>query len=131
MTHSHLLLYDGVCGLCNHSVNFILKQEKEHRLVFAPLQSKLAKELGIASTAEPESLVLVISGTLYTSSTAALLLVKYLNWKWQWLRVFWIVPKPFRDAAYGWIAKNRYKWFGKMDACPIPPKEVRNRFVET
>jgi predicted DCC family thiol-disulfide oxidoreductase YuxK len=76
-----------------------------------------------------DSFVLVTNSKAYLKSSAALQLIQHLPWYWQWARLLWVVPRPIRDGVYNWIARNRYKWFGKKDACMIPTPEVRSRFL--
>ena len=78
---------------------------------------------------QPGSIILADEDRLFTRSAAALRIAGRLRAPWPLLRIFWIVPRPLRDAIYDWIARNRYRWFGKMDACPLPDEDLRDRFV--
>ncbi|GAA4325841.1 thiol-disulfide oxidoreductase DCC family protein [Flaviaesturariibacter amylovorans] len=128
-----VVLFDGVCNYCNGMVNRTIRLDKKGRIRFAPLQSaagqRLLKEHRL-STENFNSFVLIDGGKTYTKSGAAIRLLRYLPWWLQEARVLWVVPRPFRDAIYDFIAQNRYKWFGKMDQCMIPTPEVRARFLE-
>ena len=125
-----IVLFDGVCNFCNSSINFIIKHDKKGVFKFAPLQSDYGKSvLGDKNGNIPESVILIDGVTLYDKSTAALKIAKKLDGLWPILYGFIIIPKPLRDLVYNWIAKNRYKWFGKSETCMIPTKEVRERFV--
>lgn len=127
-----IVLFDGVCHFCNNSVNFIIDRDPKKKFVFAPLQSELAKELltrlGEDSTVI-DSIILIQNNKLYKRSRAALEIAKQLNGLWPLCYVFIIVPGFIRDIVYNFIAKNRYKWFGKLDTCRIPTPEMRERFL--
>jgi predicted DCC family thiol-disulfide oxidoreductase YuxK len=132
MTESPIILFDGVCNFCNSTVNFILGQDKKQAFRFAALQSNtgqlLLKEHHFPLQ-EFNSFLLVEKNKPYQASTAALRLVKYLPWYWQWAQIFWLVPRFLRDLLYQLVAKNRYKWFGKREDCMVPSPEVRKRFL--
>jgi predicted DCC family thiol-disulfide oxidoreductase YuxK len=128
-----LILFDGVCNLCNASVNFIIKHDKKVHFNFASLQSDAAKELLLQFNVKKikmDSIVLIENGTFYEKSTAALRISKKLNGGYKLLYVFIIIPTFLRDWVYDFIAKNRYKWYGKKDSCMIPSKDLKNRFLE-
>lgn len=128
-----IVLFDGVCNLCNSSVLFILKYDKGQHFVFTTLQSDVARELLLhypKEIMEKDSILLIKNNSVYTESTAALLIAKEFSGIWTLLQFFWIVPKFIRDFVYGFIAKNRYKWFGKKDNCSIPTKKNKNLFLE-
>lgn len=122
-----IIFYDGLCGLCDRSVQFVLKHDKKEQFVFATLQSDFAK----AHIGQPEtdSFVLFDHGRIYMESTAALLTLKKLGGMWKMLSVFLVLPSFIRDAVYHFVARNRYKWFGKFDSCKIPSPETRARFI--
>lgn len=126
------ILFDGVCNFCEGAVNFVIKRDKQSRIKFAPLQSdrgqQLLKQFNLP-THNFNSFLFVKDGKVYTQSTAALKVCKYLSALWPLLYAFIIVPKFIRDGIYNWIAKNRYKWFGKKDQCMIPTPEIRERFL--
>ncbi len=127
-----IILFDGVCNLCNSSVLFIIKRDPKARFCFAALQSDFGiaklREYGISSVV-PESVLLLEAGELYQKSTAALKIVRKLKGAWPALYIFIIVPKLLRDFIYDFIARNRYRWFGKKDACMIPTPALKARFV--
>jgi predicted DCC family thiol-disulfide oxidoreductase YuxK len=127
-----VILFDGVCNFCNSAINFVLKQDKKGIFRFAPLQSeagqKLLKQYNL-STKEFDSFVLIDQGKVYKKSAASLQLMNKLPWYWKEVQVFRIIPTIFRDAIYDFIAKRRYKWFGKKDQCMIPTPEIRSRFL--
>jgi len=128
-----ILFYDGVCGFCNKTVQHILHHDKKKEMRFAALQSELAKKtLGKLAT-DLQTVVLYEKEedrvTLYTRSDAALRIAQYLGSVYQLTVVFKIIPKRIRDLLYSLIAKYRYRVFGKYETCPIPSKEVRERFI--
>ncbi|HUQ97181.1 MAG TPA: thiol-disulfide oxidoreductase DCC family protein [Chitinophagaceae bacterium] len=131
MQQQSVLFFDGVCNLCNGAVNFIIAQDKKAVFQFAPLQSEAAQQLlqPYGDFKKLDSVVLLADGQLFQKSIAALKVLKFLPWYWQWMQVFWIVPRVLRDAIYDFIARNRYRWFGKKAVCMLPSPEVKNRFL--
>ena len=131
-SNQSLVLFDGVCHFCNNSVNFIIDRDPKKKFVFAPLQSELAKNvltrLGEDSTVI-DTIILIHDNKLYKRSRAALEIAKQLNGLWPLCYVFIIIPGFIRDLVYKLIAKNRYKWFGQLEACRIPTPEMRERFL--
>jgi predicted DCC family thiol-disulfide oxidoreductase YuxK len=126
-----IILFDGVCNLCNSSVQFIIKRDPKGYFKFASLQSKfgqgILKQYGLDQ--DIDSFVLIENNIPYLRSTAALRICKNLIGFWKFLSVFLLVPPSIRDFLYRIIAKNRYKWFGKKDTCMIPTPEMNNRFL--
>lgn len=128
-----VLFFDGVCNLCNSSVQFIIKRDNRDIFRFASLQSEKAKELlpkSLINQESLQSLVLLKEGRVFTKSTAALTISKDLSGLWPVLYVFILVPKFIRDAVYNMIARNRYKWFGKQDQCMIPSPDLKLKFID-
>ena len=132
MEDNPVILFDGVCNYCNSMINFVIRQDKQKHFRFAPLQSETAKRL----LAEYEiddpnmnSFVLIWKGKAYQKSTAALNVMYLLPWYWKEVQVLRIVPRFLRDEIYDFISRNRYKWFGKKEACMVPTPELRNRFL--
>lgn len=127
-----IVLFDGVCNLCNGSVQFLIKRDRQARLRFASLQSdtgqKLQADLGMDPQAL-DSVVLVEGDRWYKESDAALRIARNLPGPWKLLAAFRIVPRPLRDAVYRLIARNRYRWFGKAETCWLPTPELRSRFL--
>ena len=133
MKESPVILFDGVCNFCNGAVNFIIQRDKKSLIKFAALQSEAGRKLlqrFNLPTDELSSIILIEDGNVFTQSSAALKLCKYLTGLWPLMYGFIIVPLFIRDGIYKWIAKNRYKWFGKKDHCMIPTQEVRTRFLQ-
>ena len=133
MKESPVILFDGVCNFCNGAVNFIIQRDKKSLIKFAALQSEAGRKLlqrFNLPTDELSSIILIEDGNVFTQSSAALKLCKYLSGLWPLMYGFIIVPLFIRDGIYKWIAKNRYKWFGKKDHCMIPTQEVRTRFLQ-
>ncbi|MFT6210664.1 MAG: putative DCC family thiol-disulfide oxidoreductase YuxK [Bacteroidia bacterium] len=128
-----LLLFDGVCNLCNSSVQFVLERNKKENIQFASLQSDFGRKMLEQVNLSPDytsSLVLIEEGKPYVKSEAALRLVKHLNGLWKLGSILFIFPKFIRNPVYNLIAKNRYRWFGKKDVCWIPEPKWKNRFLD-
>jgi predicted DCC family thiol-disulfide oxidoreductase YuxK len=131
-TSHPIVLFDGVCNLCSGSVQFILKRDPQGRFRFASLQSEAGRSLMVEHGLDPEALssvVVVEEGRAWQESSAALRIARHLPGAWKLLRVFAVIPRPIRDAAYRLIARNRYRWFGKTEACWLPTPELRARFL--
>jgi len=127
-----IVLFDGVCNLCNASVQFILKHDKKQHFIFAALQSDVAKELLLHYPdyiIKKDSILLIQNDCIYSESSAILHIIGQFSGGWKALMLFWIVPKFIRDAIYRFIAKNRYQWFGKRKTCLLPFPEYEKRFL--
>lgn len=131
-THHPLLLFDGVCNLCNASVQWVIGHDPDGIFRFASLQSDIGKEVlqlyGLP-VGELDTVVLVDEGKAFTRSDVPLRIFKKLGGWWRLAGAFSIVPKFVRDAVYDWIARNRYRWFGKKHECWLPTPELRARFL--
>ena len=128
-----VLLFDGVCNLCNGFVRFTVKFDAEGTFRFAPLQSPVGQELlerHDMDTEEFDSVVLVENEGVSTHSTAALKVLRELDGPWPLLYPLVYLPKVVRDGGYNLVAKYRYRVFGKQESCPMPEPEVRERFTE-
>jgi predicted DCC family thiol-disulfide oxidoreductase YuxK len=127
-----IMIFDGVCNLCTHSVQFILKHESEPRIQFTAVQSpagaRLLRKFGFSAD-DISTFVLVSDGKIYIKTSAAILIAKHLKGPWSLLRVLWLVPRPIRDWLYDVIARNRYAWFGRTSACMVPAPELSARFL--
>ncbi len=132
-TISHkIILFDGVCNLCNSSVNFVIAHDKKNLFKFAPLQEKVGQNLIREFQIDPaktDSIVLIDNGRAYVKSTAALRIARNLNGAYPLLYSFIILPAFLRNWVYDWVARNRYKWFGKKESCRIPTPELREKFL--
>jgi predicted DCC family thiol-disulfide oxidoreductase YuxK len=131
LTAHPVVLFDGLCNLCDGSVRFIIDRDPKGVFRFAPLQSDIADALlaRCPEAAHADSIVLVEGERCYTRSTAALHIARRLRGGWPvlaWLRV---IPRPFRDGFYSWVARNRYHWFGTREHCRIPTPGERARFL--
>lgn len=128
-----VILFDGVCNLCNGAVNFIIKRDKNDVFRYASLQSEIGKQLAVergVDTSKLDTILLIEQQTYYHKSTAALQIAKQLSGGYPLLSVFLIFPKLLRDWVYDIISKNRYKWFGKRDNCVIPTPELKALFID-
>ncbi|MFV8225797.1 thiol-disulfide oxidoreductase DCC family protein [Christiangramia aquimixticola] len=129
-----IILFDGVCNLCNNSVQFIIKHDKKDVFRFAALQSETGKQLLQDRGLDPEeldSIILIEPGVAYyKKSTAALEISRDLSGGYFLLKNFLFLPETMRDGIYDIIAKNRYKWFGKKDNCMIPTPELKAKFLD-
>ena len=128
-----VVLFDGVCNLCDRSVQFILDRDRAGVFRFASLQSDTGRALLVDHQLDPDALasVVVVDGDrAFTKSDAALRIAKDLRFPWNMLTAFRIVPRFIRDAVYGWVARNRYRWFGTREACRIPTPDVAARFID-
>lgn len=127
-----ILLFDGVCNLCNSSVQLVIKNDTKNIFLFAPLQKpEVVKylEKHHPNLNQIDSIILITRKKTYTKSSAALTVAKHLKGLYPLLYVFYIIPKPIRDLFYDFIAKNRYKWYGKQEQCMIPTTELKNKFL--
>jgi predicted DCC family thiol-disulfide oxidoreductase YuxK len=133
MKHIHkIILFDGVCNLCNTSVTFLIKRDKKDVFRFAALQEEpgasLLKKYNIDSK-DTDSIILIDNDKAYIKSSAALRATKYMSGAYPLLYAFIIVPKFIRNAVYDYIARNRYTWYGKKESCMIPTPELRGKFL--
>jgi predicted DCC family thiol-disulfide oxidoreductase YuxK len=131
--HEHpLILYDGICNLCNSSVAFVLRRDTRRRFRFAALQSNYGKsQLHFCGVEQPieETIVLVDAGVCYTRSDAILRILSHLPGGWRLLGGLRLIPKPLRDWLYDIISRNRYAWFGNHNVCMISSVGFEDRFI--
>ena len=128
-----VILFDGVCNLCNGAVQYVVKHDTDKCFLFASLQSQFGQQVLAAhqlSNTNFNSFILLQNGIIFQRSTAALLVAKQLTGVIRLLYWFIIVPRFIRDGVYNIIAKNRYKWFGKKEACWLPTPDLRSRFLD-
>jgi predicted DCC family thiol-disulfide oxidoreductase YuxK len=127
-----VILFDGVCVFCSRWVHFVVARDVAARFRFTPIQSaygtRLAQALGIDAD-DPDTNALIHGGVAWFKSDGALTVLSCLP-RWSWVRVLFAVPRPLRDAVYNVVAKNRYRLFGKYDACIVPDAELRARVIE-
>lgn len=132
-TEHPILLFDGVCNLCEASVHFIIKRDPKAIFRFASLQSPdgqvLLEKFNLARD-DFDTMVLIEGARCYLRSAAGLRIARRLSGAWPLLSAFLILPRFLRDAIYRWIATNRYRWFGKKEACLVPTSDIRSRFLE-
>jgi predicted DCC family thiol-disulfide oxidoreductase YuxK len=129
-----LILFDGICNLCNTSVLYIIKRDQNNRFLFAPLQSEVGQAVirkFNVDTQKIDSILLYdpVSNKLRYKSSAALHIARHLSFPTYLYSVFFLVPNFIRNWAYDVIAKNRYKWFGKKESCMIPTPELQAKFL--
>lgn len=126
-----IVFFDGYCGLCNGFVDFVLARDRARRFRFAPLQGGTARaRFGDPGEVDPTTIILDEDGVVHERSTAALRIVSGLGGAWRLVAVLGLVPRPIRDAVYDWVARHRYGWFGKRDACRLPTAEERAVFLD-
>jgi len=127
-----VILYDGVCVFCSRWVRFVAARDAERRFRFTAIQSpygtRLARAFGI-DPRDPDTNAVIHGGVAYFKSDAALTVLGLLP-GWSWVRVLFAVPKPLRDAVYNTVARNRYRIFGKYEACFVPDADMRDRVME-
>jgi len=132
-TDKKIILFDGVCNFCNDAVLKVIRYDKKNQFVFTSLQSeigvKITNHIGI-DTSKIDSIVLYEPNVSYDiKSSAALKIMEEFGGFWNWMQIFWVFPESLRNIMYDFIAKNRYKWFGKKEACMIPSKEIQEKFL--
>ncbi|WP_060873400.1 thiol-disulfide oxidoreductase DCC family protein [Myroides odoratus] len=128
-----IVLFDGVCNLCDNVVNKVIAADRQDQFRFTSLDSELGQQIlqqiGV-DRAQTDSIVLYIPGeAYYVKSQAALMIAKYLGGWYTLLTFFLILPTKLADSLYDYIAKNRYKWYGKKDQCMIPSESIRKKFL--
>lgn len=132
--HFPILLFDGVCGLCNRTVRFVLAWDRRRIFRFAALQSEtgtlLLSRFGLQDS-DLTTMALLDNGRAFTESDAVLRTLRLLGFPWSLLWPLVLTPKSLRDPVYRWVARNRYRWFGKLDQCPWPGAEVEGRFLDS
>jgi len=126
-----IVFYDGICGLCNRTVWWLIRRDRKRVLRYAALQSAIATRLPdkYKVTGTPGSIVLQDGEKFYDKSTAVIRILARLKGIYRLAAVLYLIPRPARDVVYDWIARNRYRWFGKYDACPMPRPEHRELFL--
>lgn len=128
-----VILFDGLCNLCNASVRWVLARDRRAVFRFASLQSQAGREALAAAAASPvalDSVVLLDEAGVHTQSEAVLRIARRLGFPWSLAIVGRALPRPWRDAFYAWVARHRYGWFGRLEACPRPTPALRARFLD-
>ena len=132
---SAIIFFDGVCNLCNGVVQFIIRHDAAGYFRFAPLQSAAARQLLAAhghalppAGPDPDSVLLLEDGRVYAHSAAVLRMARHLP-GWRWLTAGRLLPRTWRDALYRFVARHRYRWFGRQAACMVPTPDLRARFL--
>lgn len=128
-----MILFDGVCNLCNGFVQFVIARDPSGRFKFGTLQSEAARHLMASANAaggRADSVVLLEDGRVWTQSSAALRILRRLTFPWPLAYAFVLTPRPMRDWIYGIVAHNRYRWFGRRDVCLVPTPELQGRFID-
>ncbi len=128
-----IILFDGVCNLCNSSITFVIKHDPKDLFRYAPLQSDIGKSLLQKHQIDSEkvdSIILVDQEKAYTKSAAALHIARSLSGAYPLLAIFLIIPAFIRNLVYDYIARNRYKWYGKKESCMIPTPALKAKFLE-
>jgi predicted DCC family thiol-disulfide oxidoreductase YuxK len=131
IAHS-IVLFDGVCRFCNGWVQFLIRHDKSDRFRFSPIQSDFAQSFLSSHNPDqplPDSVILAEQGIVYTQSAAVLRIFKRLGGGWALLYMFIVIPGPIRDAIYQYMAKRRYRLFGKYDSCMLPTESVKRKFL--
>ncbi len=125
-----VIYFDGICNLCNGTIQYVIKRDKKKLFCFAALQSKSGEALlKNHNTILPDSIILVYGNKLYVKSDAVLMIARLLAGVYSLAVVLYVVPKFIRDGVYDWVARNRYKWYGKIDSCMVPTTELQSRFL--
>lgn len=128
-----VIVFDGVCLLCSRSVAFVLAHDRQNQFRFATLQSATGKALLIRHGLDPEdpdSFLLADGAAGYANSDAIIRVVTALGGAWRLVALFRLIPRLLRDRFYRWIARNRYRWFGRRAVCVVPSPEMLGRFLE-
>jgi predicted DCC family thiol-disulfide oxidoreductase YuxK len=129
----NLVLFDGVCNLCTASVQFIIRHDRAGIFYFAPLQSDIGREICQSRGLDPaavETFMLISGGRMLVRSDAAIEVVSRFGGAWKFVAVLRLIPRVARDWVYSTVARNRYRWFGRTEACMIPTADVKGRFLE-
>jgi predicted DCC family thiol-disulfide oxidoreductase YuxK len=125
-----VVFFDGVCHLCNASVNFLMRIDKRKKLRYAPLQGKTAGALIPTGVLSANDTVIYLRNTKFLQRSDAVLWMLYDSaWYFKWILIFLLIPRALRDRIYKWIAANRYRWFGKNDTCRIPAENEKHLFL--
>ncbi|MEX0929067.1 MAG: DCC1-like thiol-disulfide oxidoreductase family protein [Balneolales bacterium] len=133
MDQPAIILFDGICNLCNSSINFVIDRDSGQHFRYSALQSKKGQQLMKEhnfSSGDLTSIVLIEENGIYVKSAAALMIARKLTFPWPLLYGFMIIPAFMRNIVYDIIARNRYRWFGKQNECRVPTPELKELFLE-
>ena len=133
MNSEKIILFDGVCNLCNSTIQKVIEKDSKNQFKFASLQSEFGQkflEKNKLSQTDFNSMILMEGDKFYTQSDAALRIGKELSGIYKLSGLFFIFPKFLRNSVYNWVAKNRYKWFGKQESCWLPTPELQEKFIQ-
>ncbi|MDQ0350398.1 putative DCC family thiol-disulfide oxidoreductase YuxK [Alkalibacillus filiformis] len=126
-----VILFDGVCNLCNGVVQLLIKHDSQDHFRFAALQSDFGERVtSQIDQHDLDSIIVITNGKMYTKSSGALQIVKKMDGAWKYLYVLRIIPKPIRDQLYDFLARNRHKIFGRRDSCMMPTPELKQKFLD-
>ena len=139
-----LILFDGVCNLCNRSIQFIIRQDPSGKFKFASLQSTYGKAVIENMRTFPsintqkrekeaptfQSIIFIFHGQSFTHSTAIIKIMQQLGGRWRFFTAIYLIPKRLRDGLYNCVATHRYRWFGKQNVCMVPSDKIKARFIE-
>ena len=129
----HVIFFDGECLLCSRFVRFIIARDRRGRFRFASLESQAgqkARRLIGETEGEPGTVILLANGRPFVKSSAVIRIAANLPGIWKLTRVLLLIPAPLRDAVYNWVARRRYRWFGKQTSCMVPTADIRDRFID-
>lgn len=129
LENNALVIFDSNCVLCNSLVRFLIRVDKKKRLLFTTFDSKIWKQLNANIPTNSDSLIYYYKGEYFIQSEAVIKIVQALNYPWKAFLIFKFIPFSFREKTYKFIAKNRFRIFGRKDNCLIPPPEIRERYL--
>lgn len=130
MNDHPIILFDGICNLCNGWVNFVIDRDRSRNFRFAALQSEVGGRLCENRAHDiPDSIVLIENDVVHVKSDAVLRIARQLDGAWPLLALFRLVPRSVRDLVYDFVARHRYRWFGKRDTCRVPTPDLQSRFL--
>jgi predicted DCC family thiol-disulfide oxidoreductase YuxK len=132
-TQPPLILFDGVCNLCNAWVRFVVRRDAAGIFRFAAQQSPIGQaiiERHLSGATQFSSVILIEGNSIYTESDAVLEILARLSPPWSWAALLRIIPRRIRDACYRFIVRHRYQWFGRTEVCQVPSVDIRSRFIE-
>ncbi len=127
-----ILFYDGVCNLCNGFVQMVIKHDEHGKIKYCALQDPSGVNIReyLNQKHDISTAIGMYKKQIFTHSDVLFMIARVLKGKWIILRPFQWIPKSIRDRIYNWVAKNRYKWFGQKDSCPVPDIKIKNRFIQ-